>query len=167
MTAGPILAIDIGRSGALALLTVAGDLLAVEDMPCVADGPAYRPGINGALLAAIVRRWAPAEAVVEHVAARPKEAPSGAFSFGRSRGVIEGVLGAQAVPTRFVTPAWWKRRAGIPPGRDMKDVARSKALARWPARAEWFARVQDHDRAEAALLGLAHVTDDKHVRITA
>ena len=162
MKAGSILAVDIGRTGALALLSPAGDLLAIEDMPCVADGPAYRLAPNGALLATIVRRWSPTEAVVEHVAARPKDSPVGAFSFGRSRGVIEGVLASAAVPVRFVSPAWWKRRVGIPPGIGMKDTARAKALARWPARADWFARALDHDRAEAALLGLAHRTDDPH-----
>ena len=128
----PILAIDIGRTGALALLTPAGDLLDIVDMPVVADGPAYRLAPNAALLAGIVRRWAPAAAVVEFVAARPKKAAAGAFSFGRSRGVVEGVLGAQAVPVRMVTPAWWKRRVGIQPGRDMKGLARAKAIARWP-----------------------------------
>lgn len=156
-----LLAVDIGRTGALALLTPAGDLLDVADMPCVADGPAYRLAPNAALLAGIVRRWAPASAVVEFVAARPKEAAVGAFSFGRSRGVIEGVLGAQAVPVRFVTPAWWKRRVGIPPGRGLKGLARSKAIARWPAHAELFARELDHDRAEAALLGLAAILDER------
>jgi hypothetical protein len=159
-----ILAIDIGRTGALALLTPTGDLLAVEDMPVTADGPAYRLAPNAALVAAIVRRWQPARAVVEHVAARAGDAPSGAFSFGRSRGVIEGVLGAQAVPVQFVTPAWWKRRAGIPAGRDMKGLARSKAIARWPQHAEFFAREMDHDRAEASLLGLAHITDTQTTR---
>ena len=59
-----------------------------------------------------------------------------------------------------MTPAWWKRRAGIPPGRDKKDLARSVAIARWPARAEMFARVRDHDRAEACLIGLAYITDN-------
>ena len=153
-----LLAIDIGRSGALALFA-AGELVAIEDMPMLADGPAGRPTINGPLLAALVRGWDPAEAVVEHVAARPGEAAPGAFAFGRSRSLIEGVLGAQAVPVRFVTPGWWKRRAGVPPGADMKDRARSLAIARWPDRAEIFARAKDHDRAEAALIGLAYLRE--------
>ena len=153
-----LLAIDIGRTGALALF-VGGTLAEIADMPCLADGPACRPTVNAPLLAALVHRWAPAEAVCEHVAARPGEAPSGAFAFGRSRGVVEGVLGAAAVPVRFVTPAWWKRRMGIPAGADMKDRARSVAIGRWPALAETFARVKDHDRAEAALIGLACIEE--------
>lgn len=156
---GPLLAIDIGASGSLALFDGAGRLVEIADMPTLDDGPAARPTISGPLLAAIVRRWAPASAVVEHVAARPGEAAPGAFAFGRSRGVIEGVLAAQGVPVTFRTPAWWKRRVGIPAGRDMKDRARSVAISRWPDRAELFARKLDHDRAEACLIGAAHLAE--------
>ena len=154
---GHLIAVDVGRTGAAALFDTVGRLLAVEDLPVLTDGPAGRPTINAILLAGLVQRWAPREAVVEHVSARPGEAPSGAFAFGRSRGVIEGVLGAAGVPARHVTPSWWKRRVGIPPGRDHKDTARSVAIARWPTHAELFARVKDHNRAEAALIGLAYL----------
>ena len=90
-----LLAIDIGTRGAVALFGQDGTLLDVGDMPVLADGPASRPTINGPLLAAIIQRWAPDQAIVEHVAARPGEAAPGAFSFGRSRGIIEGVLPAK------------------------------------------------------------------------
>lgn len=153
-----LVAIDIGRTGALALF--AGDeLFEIADMPALADGPAGRPTINAPLLAALIRRLAPTEAVVEHVAARPGEAAPGAFAFGRSRGAIEGALAAAAVPVRFVTPAWWKRRAGIPAGSEHKDTARGAAIARWPHLAEMFARAKDHDRAEACLIGLAYIEE--------
>jgi crossover junction endodeoxyribonuclease RuvC len=36
-----------------------------------------------------------------------------------------------------------------------KDAARSEAIRRWPDKAAWFARVKDHGRAEAALIGRA------------
>lgn len=93
---GLLVSIDIGRSGALALFDQAGTLLEIADMPCLGDGPASRPTVNGPLLAAIVKRWAPSRAVVEHVAARLGEEAPDAFAFGRSRGTIEGVLAAQA-----------------------------------------------------------------------
>lgn len=109
-----------------------------------------------ALLAAIVRRWQPERAWIEHVSARPREGAVGAFSFGRSRGVIEGVLGSCGVPAATISPASWKRAIGIPPGKDgAKDTARAAAIARWPSRASLFARVKDIDRAEAALIGWA------------
>ena len=153
-----LVAVDIGRTGALALFAGC-ELVEIADMPTLDDGPAGRPTINAPLLAALLRRWVPNEAVVEHVAARPGEAPSGAFAFGRSRGVIEGVLGALTIPVQFVTPAWWKRRVGIPAGRDHKDTARSVAIARWPHLAETFSRKLDHDRAEACLIGAAYLQE--------
>ena len=125
-------------------------------MPVLNDGPAGRPAVNAALLAQMVRSWSPAIAYVEYVGARPGEAAPGAFAFGRCRGVVEGVLGAQGIPTKFLTAPVWKRAIGIPPGKDgSKDAARSEAIRRWPMLAEKFARVRDDGRAESALIGLA------------
>ena len=152
-----ILGIDIGRMGAVALLSAEGDLLDVTDLPVLNDGPKGRPAVNAALLTPIIRAWGPGKAFVEYVGARPGEAASGAFAFGRCRGVIEGVLGARQIPVTFLTPASWKRAIGIPPGRDMKDAARSEAIRRWPALAELFVRTKDDGRAEAALIGLAGI----------
>lgn len=148
-----IVAIDIGVVGALALLTDVGDLLGVEDMPVLEDGPAGRKAINGPLLADIVRHWAPAQAFVESVGARPKEGPVGAFAFGRSRGVIEGVLAHAGVPITWLSPPAWKRLVGLTLA--SKDAARSEAIRRWPDRAKLFERVKDDGRAEACLIGVA------------
>jgi crossover junction endodeoxyribonuclease RuvC len=153
MTAALVLGIDIGNAGALAVLAD-GELIAVHNMPILRDGPAGRPAVNAPLLAEIVARSHATQAFVEFVAARPGESATGAFSFGRSRGVIEGVLGALSLPISFVTPQSWKRFHSIPPGPDKKDLARSKAIALWPTKAELFARKLDHNRAESALIGL-------------
>jgi hypothetical protein len=148
--------VDIGSKGALALLSPAGELLEIEDMPILRDGPANRPNVNAPLLASIVHRWQATTAFVEFVSARPGEGPTGAFSFGRSRGVIEGVCAAVGLPVAFITPPAWKRAIGIPPGKDgAKDAARSEAIRRWPGQAALFARVKDDGRAEAALIALA------------
>lgn len=68
------------------------------------------------------------------------------------RGVVAGVLAAYGLPVAFLTPATWKRAAGIPPGAENKDLARTRAIARWPHHAELFRRKNDIDRAEAALI---------------
>jgi hypothetical protein len=151
-----IIGIDIGATGALALLSPAGELLEVEDMPILRDGPAGRPNVNAPLLSAIVSGWKAKTAYVEFVGARPKEGPAGAFAFGRSKGVIEGVCAAHGLPVAFLTPPTWKRAVGIAPGKDgAKDAARSEAIRRWPHKAELFARVKDDGRAEAALIAVA------------
>lgn len=152
-----VLGIDLGSCGAIARLTEAGDLLEVLDMPILRDGPRGRPTVNPVLLAGIVKAFPDVkQAYVEFVGARPGEGPSGAFAFGRSRGVVEGVLGAAGIPATFVTPATWKRVVGIPPGREnAKDLARSEAIRRWPAHADRFARKMDDGRAEAGLIAAA------------
>lgn len=151
-----IIGIDIGVRGALALLSPDGDLLEVADMPTLDDGPRGRPAVNPPLLADLVYRWHAGHAFVEFVGARPGEGAVGAFAFGRSRGVVEGVLGACGVPATHIAPASWKRAVGIPPGRDgAKDAARSEAIRRWPGQAAFFARAKDDGRAEAALIAVA------------
>jgi crossover junction endodeoxyribonuclease RuvC len=156
MNAGPVLGIDIGAHGAPALLSKAGDFIDVTDMPVLCDGPNSRPTVNAALLAAIVHRWAPQSAFVEYVGARPGEGAVQGFSFGRSRGVIEGVLGTLAIPVTWITAPSWKRCLGL--SFASKDAARSEAIRRWPAQAALFARVRDDGHAEAALIAIAGLT---------
>jgi hypothetical protein len=147
---------DIGTHGGFAKMDEAGGLREVIDMPILRDGPKNRPAVNAALLAEIVWKWQASEAFVEYVGARPGEGAVGAFAFGRSRGVVEGVLGACGVPVTFLTPPVWKRAVGIAPGKEgAKDAARSEAIRRWPGQAALFARVKDDGRAEAALIAVA------------
>jgi hypothetical protein len=153
----PILGIDIGTHGAVVIVdAMTGQVVEIIDMPCLNDGPKGRPAVNGPLLAEFVFRSHATQAFVEYVGARPGEGAVGAFAFGRSRGVVEGVLGACGVPVTFLTPPAWKRAVGIPPGKDgAKDAARSEAIRRWPSQAGLFARVKDDGRAEAALIATA------------
>ena len=155
MTVARVLGIDIGSTGAIALFTPAGELIEVVDMPILLDGPKGRPMSTR-------RSWRISSseckppAYVEYVAARPGEGPTGAFAFGRSRGVVEGVCGAAGLPVAFLTPSHWKRLVGIAPGKaGAKDFARSEAIRRWPGHAAMFARVKDDGRAEAALIAVA------------
>jgi crossover junction endodeoxyribonuclease RuvC len=151
-----ILGIDIGARGALALISLDGQLLNVADMPVLADGPKGRPAVNPALLAELIYRWQATRAFIEFVNARPGEGPTGAFAFGRSRGVVEGVMSACGVPAAMIAPAAWKRLVGIAPGKGgAKDAARSEAIRRWPSQAALFARVKDDGRAEACLIAIA------------
>jgi crossover junction endodeoxyribonuclease RuvC len=150
-----ILGVDIGAAGALAVLSDAGELLDVQDMPCLRDGPKNRRTVNAPLLAEIIYKSHADRAFVERVGPRPLEGAVGAFAFGDAKGVVRGCLAAAAIPTIFITPVTWKRVVGVPPGKDMKDMARSNAINRWPKMAAHFARKMDDGRAEAALIGLA------------
>jgi crossover junction endodeoxyribonuclease RuvC len=150
-----ILGVDIGAGGALATLSDAGELLDVQDMPCLFDGPKNRRTVNAPLLAEIIYKSHARRAYVERVGPRPMEGSVSAFAFGDAKGVVRGALAAASIPTIFITPVQWKRIVGVPPGKDMKDMARSNAINRWPGKAILFARKMDDGRAEAALIGLA------------
>jgi crossover junction endodeoxyribonuclease RuvC len=152
-----ILGIDIGAQGALAILSDAGELLDVQDMPCLRDGPKNRRTVNAPLLAEIIYKSHATRAYVERVGPRPMEGAVGAFAFGDAKGVVRGCLAAAAIPATFITPVQWKRVVNVPPGKDMKDMARSNAINRWPGKAELFKRKMDDGRAEAALIGLAGI----------
>lgn len=152
-----IIGIDIGFSGAICFMDYSTMHIGIDDMPVLNDGPAGRKAISPALLATLVGARGPVtHAYVESVGARPGEGAVGAFAFGRSRGVVEGVLGALRIPYSFLTPPQWKRIVGLPPGKD-KAASRSLAIRTWPHVAGLFARVKDDGRAEAALIALAGI----------
>lgn len=150
------LGIDIGVSGAIALLDQFGDLVGLWEMPCLHDGPKKRRTINAPLLASIVYQSHATRAFVEQVGPRPLEGVVGAFAFGDSKGVVRGVLAGAAIPVVWIAPPQWKRVVGIAPGKDgAKDAARAMAIARWPSMADKFKHKNDDGLAEAALIAVA------------
>jgi crossover junction endodeoxyribonuclease RuvC len=150
----PVIGIDPGAHGAIAGLNAAGNLLWIEDTPSTPEANG-RIATNAPLLASILARSHARIAYCEFVGARPTDAKVAAFAFGRARGCIEGVCAALSIPIVFVAPPVWKRLANIPPGVENKDLARTRAIARWPAHADLFKRKCDVDRADACLIGWA------------
>ena len=145
-----ILGIDPGATSGAIAIVVDGQLLDVVDMPC-ADGI-----IAASLLAIELREAALAglddrpDVIIERVHAMPKQGVTSMFKFGRSLGVIEGVVATLGWPVEWVTPQMWKRHYGLI-GKD-KDAARLLALETWPEHAETFRRKKDVGRADAALI---------------
>jgi len=148
------LGIDPGITGAIALI-VGDRCLGVWDMPAVSEGK--KRFVSPHLLADVLREAADLSGddrptvVLERVAARPGQGVSSMFSFGRSVGVIEGVVGALGWPIVRVTPATWKKRAKLQ-GKD-KDASRSTAIDLFPEAAHWLTRKLDCGRADAMLIG--------------
>lgn len=154
-----ILGIDPGKSGAIAAFNNDGRLIGIDDMP-VAGGL-----ISGALLDELIHNRVdpladtPGTAIIEQVHAMPGQGVSSSFGFGRSLGLVEGVLAAQGWTILWVTPAKWKRALGLTAD---KDQSRRRALELWPDHANLFARKKDDGRAEAALIAHWHLTNSTH-----
>ncbi|MCC3246764.1 hypothetical protein LG047_15805 [Methylocystis sp. WRRC1] len=152
-----IIGIDPGLNGAIAILTETGELIEIHDMPTLHDGAKGRRAVNPALFARIIYSAHADRAFCELVGPRPTDGTTGAFGFGRTRGVIEGVLAAACIPLEMIAPPTWKRATKIAPGKENKDSARSVAISRWPSQAGLFSRKCDCDRAEAALIAIAGI----------
>lgn len=149
-----VMGIDPGNKGAVAILTAAGELVEVWDMPTleVKVGKATKTRISAQLLAHELRNWDNVlRCHMEAVSSSPQMGVSSAFAFGEGFGVVKGVLAALQIPLVLVPPAKWKRDMGL---NQSKDGSRALAIAKWPRHAGEFKRVRDDGRAESALIAL-------------
>ena len=143
--------IDPGLSGAIAVLT--DDSLQIHDMPTMTvdrNGKAKRQ-VSANELAELLNLYAGKDChvYVERVSAMAGQGVTSVFSFGRSFGMIEGILAALKMPVTFVAPATWTRAIGRSPG---KDASRARAMELFPHYEYFFKRVKDDGRADAALI---------------
>jgi crossover junction endodeoxyribonuclease RuvC len=146
-----ILGIDPGLSGAMAFLDTGTGMIAVEDMPTVEvkRNNKLKREVSPQLVAAIIIKRHVGAAYLEKVNAMAGQGVSSVFSFGRSAGIMEGVLAAFDIPTTLVTPQTWQKAMGV---RDGKDGSRERAMQLFPASAELFQRKKDDGRSDAALI---------------
>lgn len=150
-----VLGVDPGGSGALALLHGGG--LLVADMPVfqVMRGKTAKAEVDVRAIFDLLDEWKPDVCYFEQVGGIPGQAASAAFNFGRAVGLAEAAVKGCGARFVAVAPATWKRRMGLPTGKDKKaakDASRSMATNMFPASAAAFRRVKDDGRAEAALL---------------
>jgi crossover junction endodeoxyribonuclease RuvC len=143
--------IDPGLSGAIAVIT--DDSLQIHDMPVMTvdrNGKAKRQ-VSANELAELLNLYASKDChvYVERVGAVSGQGVTSVFSFGRSFGMIEGILAALKMPVTFVAPATWTRAIGRSPG---KDASRARAMELFPNYEYFFKRVKDDGRADAALI---------------
>lgn len=147
-----ICGIDPGLSGAIAFLND-GELLSVADLPLVdvQHGKGSRKELSPALLHDMLvhTEIRIAKAVVEQVGASPQMGTTSAFRFGENYGAILAVLACCGIRTETVRPQTWKKNMGLGPD---KSLSRAMAIKLWPDQSQYFARVRDDGRAEAALL---------------
>lgn len=146
-----ILGVDPGLSGALAFFDYEKGTLEIHDMPTVAieRGGKSKSEVSPQLLSMIARQYNIRRAIVEKVGAMPGQGVTSMFAFGRSFGVVEGVLGGLNVPISYITPQSWRKSMQV---REGKDGSRLRAMELFPAYVDLF-KLKKHDgRAEAALI---------------
>jgi crossover junction endodeoxyribonuclease RuvC len=88
---------------------------------------------------------------IEQVHSMPKQGVSTTFKFGMAYGIVLGFFGANH-RVAHVQPTTWKGHFKLN-GKD-KDVARLRAIERWPNSSDLLKRKKDGGRADAALIGL-------------
>jgi hypothetical protein len=138
-----LLGVDPGVSGAIAyFFPDRPDHIVVQDVPVV-DGQ-----LDPVTLARRIDQMRPTLAVVERVAAMPKQGVSSTFKFGMAYGMMLGIIATQQIPLHLVTPARWKKAFNLSAD---KEQARALAIRLWPG-CEDFALKKWHGRAEAALI---------------
>lgn len=146
-----LIGIDPGVTGAVAFYRPSDGALVIEDMP-TRTRPNGRREVCGKQLAGMIAKFCNFHntAIVEWVSAMTgKESAASMFQFGRSYGMILGVLAAHHVATIETPPGVWKGLLGL-----SRDKRKSLEMARdvFPKHRHYFVLQKHNGRAEAALL---------------
>ncbi len=147
-----VIGIDPGLSGAVAVIN-GTDSLIVIDMPTMTverNGKSKRQ-VSASELAAILSNYNSNDChvYVEKVSAMAGQGVTSVFSFGRSFGMIEGILAAFKLPVTYVAPATWVKAVGRGQG---KDASRARAMELFPSDQDQFKLKKWDGRADAALI---------------
>jgi crossover junction endodeoxyribonuclease RuvC len=156
-----VLGFDPGVTGAIAA-HCNGKIVSVVDMPVVekrisSGAVRHRVSAHGVtdIVHKLVDTYDTVEAWIEQVAPRPGEGRVSSFSFGRSVGVLEGVLAGLGVATSFVTPQEWMKTMRVP-----RDGSIGRAIELCPHLSGELSRKKDHGRADAILIALFGARND-------
>lgn len=165
-----ILGIDPGKSGALAVVRTAHGrppvLLSCSDVPIREDDR-----VDGIAVCDFIQRNLPDFAFIERAQAMPSLPDAGGarrgpgstsmFNYGVTVGRLEMCVEGLGIPMKRVEVGAWKKAHALPNKnadgvrldvRVVKENSRLRAIKLFPAGASFFARVRDHNRAEAALI---------------
>lgn len=147
-----IIGVDPGLHGAVALYRSEKDF-GVFDMPTfeLVRNNKKKHELDPHTLARLLTPYRLATAWLEQVGSMPGQGVSSVFSFGKSYGIVIGVLATLGIPYNFVTPQVWKKAMQVPAS---KDAARARASQLLPLHTNKWNLVKHDGRAEAALIAL-------------
>lgn len=144
--------IDPGQTGGLAYLDDNGRLLDVAPMP----GNAKE--VSASQVAQIIKLWVEDESAmwdnvsvaIEQVGSMPGQGVASTFKFGKSFGIVLGVIGALEIPMIRLTPQTWKKEMNLI-GKE-KHAALGLANEMWPKHAIHWKFKKNDGLADAALI---------------
>ena len=144
-----VIGIDPGLGGAIAAAYKGN--FDVWDMPVLEVK--QKRWVSAAMLADLLLdvRTKDTRVLLERVSARPGQGVSSMFNFGMGYGIVQGVVAALEMPLSFVTPQEWRKKMGVPKG---KDGSRQRVLELHPEFASKLTRKRDHGRADALLIAI-------------
>ena len=154
-----LLGIDPGVTGAVAVF-VDGVFDSVHDMPFMTEPKKTKKRVDPDELADLLTGAMAFHnefhddvcAYIEQAHAMPQQGVSSVFGYGRTMGVIEGVLaGIGVINVYKVCPARWKRALGLVGKGNPKDADLQLARKLYPN--AYLNLQKHHNRADAILIG--------------
>lgn len=150
--------IDPGIKGAIALIDDVGNGIELQNLPVnIKAGKSGKKELDADTLANLIKKYLQIAEMndaflvgcLESVHAMPGQGVVSMFTMGETFGVLRGCLSALKVPTRLVTPQFWKKKLNVTKD---KELSREKALLWFPSFEKELRFKKDHDKAEALLL---------------
>jgi crossover junction endodeoxyribonuclease RuvC len=153
-----VIAIDPGLSGAIAAEEQDGSV-SVIDLPTQYLFAKNKNEIDGQRLAENLAPYAKHTVILEDVHSYgARDGSVASFSFGRTKGIIEGVCYALGMTIVYVSPQRWKADLCLTNNgqklskEELKELSRIEAKMLYPELADKLKRKKDDGRAEALLL---------------
>jgi len=148
-----IFGIDTGLSGAIAILENK-KVLAIFDMPVMAEGKKNKRQLNSAQLVNIIKENTNIKedlvVIVEQVNAMPGQGVTSMFNFGQTFGAIKGICAALNLPIFFVRPSKWKKHFDLI--NSSKDSSRTKVIEMYPSLSNQLSKKKDVNKSDAILI---------------
>ena len=143
-----IMGIDPGLTGAVTTIQYETmTVLKSDDMPVLVNQ--ICPYLLTEVISRHARSYNIIKYVVEDVHSMPKQGVVSTFKFGRSKGVIEGVLAGLHKRTSYVSPVTWKKHLNLT--KKGKEASRNLATKVFRTDEHWPLK-KHNGRAEAALI---------------
>lgn len=136
--------VDVGVTGAMAVMDDSANILFVSDTPTVLT-------LKSGLEKTVSQVDCNPVAAVEKVGAMPGQGVVSMFNFGYMAGAVNALLVCLAIPHILVTPRQWQANI-IPPKlapKQRKELSIDKAIAIYPNAWKYLNRKKDHGRADA------------------